>query len=303
MLLTGASGFVGAPTIAALLGAGHEVHAVTRRAGPPVTGVSWHEADLLETSGLIAEIEPELLVHLAWFAEHGSFWTAPENVRWVEASLALLRAFADAGGRRAVIAGTCAEYAWTHDVYAEGDECRPATLYGSAKHGLHVIAEAFAKRSGISLAWGRIFFMYGPGEAPGRLVPSLARSLLAGEPARTSAGRKLRDLLHVDDVGSAFAALTGSTVEGAVNIGSGEGIALEDLASAIAHHAGAPGRLELGSLPAREGDPPSLVADVERLSSEVGWRPSIALDRGLAETVAWWRERTAEPAEPLPRPR
>src|SRR5205085_8625551 len=125
-------------------------------------------------------------------------WTAPENVRWVEASLALLRAFAEAGGRRAVLAGTCAEYDW-----GAGDEVlnerntplRPDTLYGAAKHGLHVVGAAQAAQVGFELAWGRVFFLYGPGEAPGRLVPAVARALLAGEPAKTTAGTQVRDFL------------------------------------------------------------------------------------------------------------
>ena len=61
-------------------------------------------------------IRPEVLIHLAWYAEHGKYWTSPENVRWVEASLALLRGFAAAGGRRVVMAGTCAEYEWSREV-------------------------------------------------------------------------------------------------------------------------------------------------------------------------------------------
>ena len=55
---------------------------------------------------------PTHLLHLAWYAEPGLFWRSPENLRWVEASLRLLRAFAEHGGQRAVMAGSCAEYAW-----------------------------------------------------------------------------------------------------------------------------------------------------------------------------------------------
>ena len=87
VLLTGASGFIGRHALVALAGAGHEVHAVARRRGPDAPGVSWHEADLLDGCEVVDEVEPELLVHLAWYAKHGRFWTSLENVRWVEASL------------------------------------------------------------------------------------------------------------------------------------------------------------------------------------------------------------------------
>lgn len=290
VMLTGATGFVGRHTLTALARAGHEVHALARRRGPELTGVTWHEADLLAGCEVVGEVEPEILVHLAWYAEHGKFWTSPENVRWVEASLALLRAFAAAGGRRAVIAGTCAEYEWSREVYPEDAPQHPATLYGAAKHGLHTVAAAYAEQAGLSLAWGRLFFLYGPGEAPGRFVPSLVRALLKGEQAPMTDGTQRRDFLHAADAGAAFAALAGSQVTGAINIASGEDVALGDVGERLARLTGRPELLDLGALGRREDDPPSIVADVGRLRSELGWRPSIGFDDGLHETLQWWQE-------------
>jgi nucleoside-diphosphate-sugar epimerase len=291
VVLTGATGFVGRQALPALLAAGHDVHAVARRRGPDLPGVTWHELDLLTDPRAPAELRPEVLLHLAWYAEHGKFWTSPENVRWVQATLALLEAFAATGGRRAVLAGTCAEYEWSRAVYPEDAPRRPSTLYGASKHGLQVVAAAFAEQVDIELAWGRLFFLYGPFEAPARLVPSLVCSLLRGEPARMTAGTQRRDFLHVADAGAAFAALVDSGLTGPVNVASGEGVALRDLATLIARRTAGVELLEIGALPQRTGDPDSLVADVGRLRSELGWRPRIALEEGLAGAVAWWRER------------
>lgn len=296
VMLTGATGFVGRHTLTALVESGHEVHAVARSRGPALTGVTWYEADLLAGCEVVREVEPEILVHLAWYAEHGRFWSSPENVRWVEASLALLRAFAAAGGRRAVMAGTCAEYEWSREVYSEDALKRPATLYGAAKHGLHTVAAAFAEQTGLSLTWGRLFLLYGPDEAPERFVPSLVRQLLAGEPAPMTDGEQRRDFLHAADAGAAFAALVDSQVTGAVNIASGEDVALCDVGERLARLAGGPELLDLGALDRREDDPPSIVADVGRLRYELGWQPRIDLDDGLRETFQWWRERTDHPS-------
>jgi nucleoside-diphosphate-sugar epimerase len=289
VLVTGASGFIGRRTLAPLLAAGHEVHAVARtRVGGP-EGVRWHAADLLASPAeVVEEVAPDVLLHLAWYAEHGRFWTAPENVRWVEASLALLRAFAGAGGRRAVVAGTCAEYDWTAGdaVLSEAaTPLAPATLYGAAKRGLHEVARAHAAQAGYALAWGRVFFLYGPDEAPGRLFASVARALLAGERARTTAGTQVRDFLHADDVGAAFAALASSDVEGAVNVASGEGVALRDVVAQIAAAAGRPDLLDVGALVQRPGEPARLVADTARLRDEVGFRPARGLSAGIASAV------------------
>jgi len=289
-MLTGATGFVGRHALTALAQAGHEVHAVARRRGPGVNGATWHEVDLLADVEVVEQVRPEVLVHLAWYAEHGKFWTSVENVRWVEASLALLRGFTAAGGRRVVMTGTCAEYEWSRDVYPESAPLRPATLYGAAKHGLHRIATAFAEQAGLSLVWGRLFFLYGPYEAPERFVPSLVRSLLAGEPAPMTDGEQRRDFLHVADAGSALAALADSDLTGAVNVASGEAVALSDLAHRIAALSGHAELLQVGALPSRHNEPPSLIADVSRLRDELGWAPRIALENGLRDTVAWWRE-------------
>lgn len=294
VLLTGATGFVGREALAGLLRRGHEVHAVARRRGPETPGTTWHEADLLDPASparVLAAAEPEILVHLGWYAEHGKFWTSPRNLDWVEASLRLLRAFAGTeSARRAVMAGTCAEYAWTtRDVYPEDAPCAPHTPYGAAKHGLHLVAGAFAAERGLSFAWGRLFFLYGPAEAPGRFVPAVARKLLAGQPAPMTAGTQIRDFLHVADAGDALAALAGAETEGPVNVASGAGVRLRDLAGMIAASAGEAGRLEIGAIPTRPDDPPSLVADVTRLRDEVGWRPRIALPEGIAATVEAWR--------------
>jgi nucleoside-diphosphate-sugar epimerase len=287
VLLTGGTGFIGRHVSEALARRGYgEVHAVSRADGH----------DLLEPGAAeraVAEVEPTHLLHLAWYAEHGAFWTSPENLRWVEASLALLRAFADAGGERAVLAGTCAEYDWAHGFCSEGvTPLEPATLYGGAKHALHTVAARHAEQAGYELGWGRIFFVHGPHEDPRRLVASVARALTRGEEAPTSEGTQRRDFLHAADLADAFAALLDARgVEGPVNLASGDPVTVREVVDEVARAAGRPELVRAGAVPMRPDDPPLLVADVRRLRDEVGWRPSRTLRQGIEETVGWWKER------------
>lgn len=300
-LVTGATGFVGRHTLEPLVRRGFEVHAVARRPPRdtggewPAAGVTWHAADLLamdEAASLIDRVRSTHLLHLAWFAEPGAYWTASENLDWVGASLRLLRAFGEHGGERVVIAGSSAEYEWGGEVCTERETpLRPATLYGAAKHGLHVVAAAYARRVGLSLAWARPFFLYGPHERPERLVPSIARPLLAGQPAPCTDGDQLRDFLYVPDAGDALAALLDSSVEGPVNVASGEGTRVRAVAELTAEAAGRPQLLRVGELPRPPGDPDAIVAGVGRLGEEVGWRARTGIEDGIARTVAWWRER------------
>jgi nucleoside-diphosphate-sugar epimerase len=296
VLVTGATGFVGRHALAPLAERGFEVHAVARRRGTDRLA-TWHELDLLRDDPvpLLARLRPTHLLHLAWNVEPPDYWRSPENLRWVEASLRLLRAFSGAGGSRAVAAGTCAEYDWSAGLCDEAETpLAPATLYGTAKDALRRLASAYAREAGLSLAWGRIFFCYGPDEHPSRLVASVARALARGEEAPCSEGRQLRDFLHVADVAAAFVALVGSELEGPANVGSGVGVPVREVVARLAAAAGRPDLVRVGVLPPRPDEAPVVVAGLRR-RAELGWTPRIDLDEGLAETLAWWRRRDPAP--------
>ena len=287
VLVTGGSGFIGKHTVPHLQALGYDVHAVGSR-----------DADLLNAAdrrALLERVQPTHLLHLAWYVPPDKYWTSLENIRWLQASMDLLVEFGEAGGRRVVTAGTCAEYSWDgNGVYREDETpLRPASLYGACKDALRRVQEALARQLGISSAWGRIFFPYGPGEPAGRLVPSIIDNVLRGQPARCSHGRQIRDFIYVDDVARAFATLLDSPLEGAVNIGSGTPVTIADVARAAATAAGALELLALGALAARAGEPDVLLADVERLR-EIGFVPRWELGTGMAATTRQAKENIAE---------
>jgi nucleoside-diphosphate-sugar epimerase len=166
----------------------------------------------------------------------------------------------------------------------------PVTLYGTAKHTAHTLVQAAAPTLGVELAWGRIFFLYGPHEPAARLVASVVRGLLLGERVATSDGRQIRDLMYVADVAQAFVSVLDSPLTGAVNIASGEGVALRTVIDAVGPVTSGKHLLDIGALPPRPDDPDELVADVTRLRAEVGFAPAVDLREGIERTVAWWRD-------------
>ena len=290
VLVTGATGFIGAAAARALVAMGAAVHGTSSsgRAGPD--GLTMHRCDLLDdtaTAQLLARLRPTHLLHAAWDVTHGAYWTSPANLDWLAASARLLRAFLAAGGRRAVGVGSCAEYAWTGETCVEGlTALAPATVYGRCKLAT---AEAFAATGmlGGTTAWARLFFPYGPGDGAQRFIPSMLERLRQGQPFDTTQGLQIRDFIHVDDVGQALARLTAATLAGAVNIGSGKGVALRDVALRLATALGAdPALLRFGALPERPGDPGRLVADIGRLRGALDFAPAVSWQDGIQGVVS-----------------
>ena len=294
ILVTGANGFIGQSALP-ILAAQHdfEIHAVTSRSPVcPREICCWHITDLLnagQVHELFHAVRPTHLLHLAWYTAHGDYWNSPQNSRWVQASQELLRQFHLHGSQRAVVAGTCAEYDWRTGFLSETTTplC-PRSTYGACKKELFCWLDEFSRHTGLSTAWARIFFLYGPHEPPQRLVPSVVAALLRHEPARCTSGTQTRDFLYVEDVANALTCLLANGVSGPVNIGSGKPVAIRDVVYAIADKFHRRDLVLLGALPEKVDDPPVLAADVNRLTHECGWSPKFDLESGLEKTIDWW---------------
>ncbi len=301
VLVSGAGGFVGRWSVPALLSLGYEVHAILsgRSKGdrpPQLQGAKIHRADLLQEAGadaVIADVRPTHLLHFAWIATPGLYWHSAENYRWLAASERLLRSFGAHGGRRVVMAGSCAEYDWSRVAVCD-ERSSPlaidATPYAACKLALQKSLADFGRQEHMSTAWGRVFFQFGPYEKADRLVPSVIRNLLLSREAPVSHGRQIRSFLHVADVGHAFAAVLDGGLEGPVNIGSDQSVTLAALVERIGRQIGRPELLRLGARPAPPQEPAVLLPDVSRLREEAGWRPRFTLNEALSDTIAWWRD-------------
>jgi nucleoside-diphosphate-sugar epimerase len=304
VLITGAGGFIGRWSAAPLLKLGYDVHAVrseSARATTPqeLQGATVHSADLLNAAAideLLGAVSPTHLLHFAWIATPGVYWQSADNARWLASSEYLLCRFRALGGSRAVLAGSCAEYDWRRaGVCVErstplADEGGGAlTPYVANKLAMQRALVRIAGDTGLSTAWGRIFFQFGPHEHENRLVPSVIRHLLNNQEALCTHGQQVRSFLHVADVGSAFARLLDCATEGPVNIGSDERISLADLIDRIAMQIGRQDLVRLGARATATEEPPLLVPDLHRLRDEVRFAPRYSLNEAIDDTIAWWR--------------
>lgn len=295
VLLTGASGFIGRHCIRPLIERGFEVVGTYRSSQPSaIEGVRWIRADLLEGGAarrLVEEERTTHLLHLAWYVEPGKMIGHVDNLAWVGSSVELLRHFHDSGGTRCVVGGSCYEYDWRYGYCNEELTPRkPDTLYGAAKNGLAEVLLGYCAATGLSGAWARMFFLYGPHENQRRLVPSVILSLLKGAPAQSSHGEQIRDYMHVQDVADGLVALLDSSARGAYNLASGRATSIRAIVEALGELTGRPDLLRLGAIPARANDAPMVIGDPGMAQRAFGWKSAIPLREGLHATVEWWRK-------------
>jgi UDP-glucuronate decarboxylase len=286
ILVTGGSGFIGSTTIPFLKERGFDVVAPTSA-----------DMDVLDAESVtraVRHIAPTHVLNFAWIATPGVYQESPDNEKWKDASMHLFREAAANGATRLVGVGSCFEYAWPNTPCKEDETPTDAatTFYGRCKNACREELMALAEEKGVSAAWPRIFFLYGPGEPEKKLIANVITTLLKGETARCTHGKQVRDFSYVKDVGSAIAAIADSDVRGPVNVASGEAVALKDLIMTAARQIGAEDNVALGAREAPANEPPVIAADIVKLLS-TGWTRGYSHEDALRETIAWWKNELA----------
>jgi UDP-glucuronate decarboxylase len=298
ILLTGATGFIGSHVARRLARDRHDVHAVVRptssrrRIADIEQRVRLIPVDLDDRRTLrsaVAQIKPEVCLHLAWYAEPGKYLISPLNLDCVAWSLTLAREAAEAGCARLVCAGTCFEYAFGSEPVTESSPTGPQTLYATSKLALFQTLAVFAKQIGLSFAWLRFFYLYGPWEDERRLVPAVIRRLLRAGSVDLTSGEQVRDYIHIEDAADAVVAAATSSLTGPVNICTGQPTTIRAIAETIGRELGRPDLLRFGARPSDPNDPPVILGDNGKLVDATGWRSRFDLESGLKQTIAWWR--------------
>lgn len=267
IVLTGATGFVGRQIHRALSKAGHSVIPVIRTgAGTAperaVEGPELHSADMFaENADWWAErlAGVDAVIHSAWYVQPGKYLDSPLNLDCVAGTLALARGAAQAGVRHFIGIGTCMEYRLPSEHLTIDSPLEPATLYAAAKLSVYHLLSQFYAKTDVTFSWCRLFYLYGEGEYPARLVPYIRERLERGETAKLSAGTQLRDFLDVRDAGAMIAGVVDTGQPGAINICSGIATTIRQLAERIADEYGRRDLLEFGTAAIHPSDPAAVV--------------------------------------------
>lgn len=183
-------------------------------------------------------------------------------------------------------------YASTSSVYgrdASGDESlptRPISPYGVTKLAAENLCRAYADERGLSLVVLRYFSVYGPRQRPDMGYHRFIRALLEGAPITLYGdGQQVRGNTYVDDCVEATVRAASAPAGATYNVGGGEVASVIDIIEKLEQITGR--KAVLRREPARRGDQRATGADTTKLARDLGWRPTIGLDEGLARQVAW----------------
>ena len=305
VLVLGGGGFLGSAITSALVAHAGRVSTILGPPGadhlvPAPDGVRTGYLDIGDMHRLASWLRGvDLVVHAAGppsvaasFADPLAFARAH-----VLGGLSTLEACRHAGVRRLVYLSSAEVYGQPDiNPAAESARLAPLSPYGAAKMSAETFICADAGRSVGDALMLRPFSVYGPGSPARSVVGSIIRQALAGTEVRIFDPRPIRDYCHVDDLVACVLKACASTVGAPVriyNVGSGRGTSVADLARHALEVAGRDVPLRI----AAQSDRPAraavreLIADSGKARRELGWTPSIALERGLARLVARLRER------------
>jgi dTDP-6-deoxy-L-talose 4-dehydrogenase (NAD+) len=203
----------------------------------------------------------DTLIHAAWYAEPGKYVTSPRNLTCMSGTVRMAEAAASAGVKRFVGVGSCFEYDLDAGYLKTSTLLAPSSPYGAAKAATYLVLSRAMPHLRVSFAWCRLFYLYGEGEDPRRLVPYLRQCLAAGEPAELTSGQQIRDYLDVTEAGRRVAAIALSSGEGVFNICSGIPVTIEQMARRIAEEYGRTDLLRFGARPDNPEDPPCILGE------------------------------------------
>jgi UDP-glucose 4-epimerase len=300
VLVTGAGGFCGRAIAAALASGGHDVVATIRPGTRSATGalgqVELVECDMTDAGAIAALVErtrPARCVHAAAAGARARCDDLDLLLRTnVGSTVALAEALAQTGATRLLTLGSSSEYGTPNGAMCESSVAAPDDLYGISKLSAGLAAHAIGRARRLQTVHLRLFSVYGPGEAPERLVASVVRAVAERRPIALTGGRQVRDFVFIDDVVDAtlHALFTPSPAAGTFNVGTGVETSIRELALLACGLAGADSALlRFGALPYRDDERFAWRADTRRAASELGWRASTSIRNGLASTLGAMR--------------
>ncbi|MCL6588760.1 MAG: NAD-dependent epimerase/dehydratase family protein [Firmicutes bacterium] len=301
ILITGATGFVGACLTEDLVREGHEVAVILRafsnkwRLKKALPRIRVIEADLCDATRLgkvIQELNPEVIFHLA---AYGGYPFQQDTAQIINTNIIgtvnLVSACSQIDYKRLVNVSSSSEYGAKLEPMRETDLLEPINTYGVAKSAATLYCQMIARTEKKPIVTVRLFSPFGYYEDKSRLVPSVVLACLRGANPKLASGDPVRDFIFIEDVISLLKRVSqADNVNGKIyNGGFGSQHSVAEMVDLIIRKSGAKVRPKWGSLPGRKNDSPKWEADLSAVKNELKWAPQVSLEAGVEKTIAWFQ--------------
>ena len=299
ILVTGASGFVGANLFRLITSARNDVYAVVQREK------NWRLADAQDeqiiavdlsdsaaVKNLVHSVNPQTIfdcvAYGAYPFENDQSLIYQTNFQAVTNLVSMLSAHPIAAY---IHAGSSSEYGTNCSAPLESSVCAPDSHYATSKVAVANYLTFMGKRHQFPCVNLRLYSVYGQLEDTSRLMPSLVRHALAGKLPPFVDARTSRDFIHVDDVCAAFVMAASRMHPGLYgenfNIGSGLKTTIADLAATTKAVFNVAGEPRFNTMEGRAWDQAEWYSNPQKAADSFGWQCTIDLTKGLQKTAAW----------------
>lgn len=295
VVITGATGFIGASIAHEFLRGGHSVVVLTRiNSNLSRLRSLYADIKIIEYSSLDPEHfefskitgGADIFVHCAWRGVAGSNRNEASQVTTnIPTTIHSVELAAKLGCRQWIGLGSQAEYGNLNCKISETSHNLPTTLYGKAKLAASISALGLCEAYKMIGTWMRVFSTYGPKDAPNWFIPYVIQEFLANRAPKLTGCEQLWDYLYVQDAGRAVAAVSNRQASGVFNLASGNALPLKIYIETIREILGTSLTPEYGAIDYRSDQVMHLEADIRKLKEITGWRPVVGLLEGLTQTI------------------
>jgi UDP-glucose 4-epimerase len=303
VIITGATGFVGANLARRLLQEGHEVHLLVRpshnawRIESIRADVHLQQVELADTGALeriVGNIRPDWIFHLA---AHGAYSYQTDLSQMVQTNITgtmnLVNACLKTGFEALVNTGSSSEYGFKDHAPKENEWLEPNSHYAITKASATMFCRYTSQSQNMHLPTLRLYSVYGPYEEPSRLMPKLVINGLQGKLPPMANPEIARDYVYVDDVSDAYllAATRPGQEPGAVyNVGTGVQTSLREVVEVARRVMDIAAVPDWGSMPDRAWDTDAWVSNNRAIQNALGWRPGYTFESGFRQMVNWLKD-------------
>jgi nucleoside-diphosphate-sugar epimerase len=301
IVVTGATGFVGANLVRKLLTYGHEVHVLLRekhndwRIRSIKNDISIHIIDLNDIEDLetkMSTIKPEWIFHLA---AYGAYSSQNNLIKMINTNVIstsnLLDACAKNGFEIFLNTGSSSEYGYKDHAPKENEIIDPNSYYAITKASATHLSRFISQSKQINIGTLRLYSVFGPFEEPTRLIPTLITEGFVGKYPPLVNPSIARDFIYIDDVVDAYLLLAKEAKElrgDIFNIGSGSQMTIGDIVKITQEKFSIKSTPGWGSMPDRNWDSSIWVADNSKIMKNFGWKPNFTFSEGFEATLKWF---------------